>query len=383
MCVPAQQPCAFPISEVSRCERRKRTGYGSASTDAFYSNPPPVRKDLATRTKHAAVHCDGLRQGIELSGRQPRLAEQHRAGERMTKRFDWNDLQYFLATARCGKLSRAARQMGVDHATVSRRLEALEQSLNVRLFERTRLGYNLTPAGEQLMVAARTIEAEAVRAENEVASDRQAVSGNVRIIALEEFGVFFLARHILEIAEALPNVKIEMVTSNRLSLSRSQADLFITLEPPMNRRFQRERLVDFRLFVYAHPKYLASAARIADRADLQNHPFVGLIDNLLTAPELAALPESLGCKWIKLRTSSLQAQMKMISHGHCLGILPGYVAAHDPSLVRVLPNEAYFRRTYWIVTPVDSECPPRVRAVSRFIREKVEASRTELDGAMS
>ena len=147
--------------------------------------------------------------------------------------FDWNDLQHFLAAARAGTLSGAARRLGVDHATISRRLAALEQALGAKLFERNPRGYNLTQTGERLLASAEAIETEALRAERQVAGEGQRVSGTVRISTLEAFGNFFLAPLLPRLAQENPKLHLELVSIQQIvALSRREADIVITLKKP-------------------------------------------------------------------------------------------------------------------------------------------------------
>src|SRR5712671_6541634 len=64
---------------------------------------------------------------------------------------NWDDLRYFLAVARTGTLSAAAKQLGTEHTTVARHIQALEDELNSRLFHKSNSGYGLTDAGERLL----------------------------------------------------------------------------------------------------------------------------------------------------------------------------------------------------------------------------------------
>ncbi|WP_088706251.1 helix-turn-helix domain-containing protein [Noviherbaspirillum denitrificans] len=61
-------------------------------------------------------------------------------------KLDWDDLRYVLAVARTGSLSGAARELAVRHSTMLRRIDAIEEKLQTRLFERLRSGYETTEA---------------------------------------------------------------------------------------------------------------------------------------------------------------------------------------------------------------------------------------------
>ena len=171
----------------------------------------------------------------------------------MSKGFDWDDLQFFLAVARAGTVSQASRRMGVDHATVMRRLDNLEQTLGAKLFERNPRGYNLTKRGERLLVSAQVVEAEMQKAERDIATTDLAISGVVRISSLEGFANFFLAARLPRFVAAHPNVSIEMIAIQQIvALSRREADIAITLQPPETGRFV-SRTADRLRFVRLRP----------------------------------------------------------------------------------------------------------------------------------
>lgn len=295
--------------------------------------------------------------------------------------FDWNDLQHFLAAARAGTLSGAARRLGVDHATISRRLAALEQALRAKLFERNPRGYNLTQTGERLLASAETIEAEALRAERQVAGEGQRVSGTVRISTLEAFGNFFLAPLLPRLAQENPKLHLELVSIQQIvALSRREADVVITLKKPDGDRFVAEPLTDYTLFVYGNRDYLKRAGAPRTRADLADHPFAGYIEELIFTRGLDYLDEVVPGLRPRLECSSLHAQMEAAASGFGLAVLPAFVADRNPNLVRVLPRQVSLTRTYWIVAHAEVADVARVRIVRRFIGERAAAERRRFAG---
>src|SRR5689334_17776491 len=148
-------------------------------------------------------------------------------------RFDWDDLRFFLAVARAGRLTVAARRLGADHATVSRRITSLESALKATLFERRPQGYTLTAHGERLVVAAEAIESQALAASSDIAGADLALSGTVRIGAPDGFGTTFLAPRTRVLIERYPDLEVQLVAMPRLlSLSKREADIAISLSPP-------------------------------------------------------------------------------------------------------------------------------------------------------
>ncbi|MBO1075181.1 LysR family transcriptional regulator [Roseomonas marmotae] len=293
----------------------------------------------------------------------------------MPKPFDWNDLRFFLAVARSGTISLAGRRTGTDHATVGRRISALEAALGVQLFERNPRGYNLTRHGERLLATAAAMEREAERLEEELAGQNQGLTGTLRISTLEGFGNFFLAPRIGRFAAAHQRLSVELITIQQiLALSRREADIAVTLAPPASGRFLHEHLTDYRLFIYGSREYLESHPPIRGREDLARHPFAGYVDDLIFTRGLDYLSEIVPGLRARLQNSSLHAQMEAAVSGFGLCVLPAFIANTRPELQRVLPEEISLLRSYWMVVHADVAELAHVRLARRFIREEALAA---------
>ncbi len=294
----------------------------------------------------------------------------------LTTRFDWNDLRYFLAVAQQGTLTGAARRLGTDHATVSRRVAALERAIGAKLFERAPQGYFLTLSGERLLAHAEAMEAQATAATEELGRPEVGVTGTVRINSLEGFGNVFLAPRIGRFAEKHPQLRLELVTIQQIvALSKREGDVAIGLAPPKESRFVTTRLVDYDLGLYAAPSYLARHAPIVGRADLERHAFVGYVDDLVFTRGLDYLDEVLPGLKARIQSSSLTAQMTITEQGHGICVLPRFMAAGRPGLAPVLSQEVRLTRSYWLFTHADIADTARVRTVRRFIQDEIAASR--------
>jgi DNA-binding transcriptional LysR family regulator len=288
------------------------------------------------------------------------------------RRLNWDDLRFFLAVARSGTLSGAARRLAADHATVGRRVTGLEQALAVKLFERSVNGYSLTRHGERLLPIAQGMESEAERAQRDIASSEAGVSGTVRLSTLEGFGNFFLAPRLASFARRNPRLSIELVTIQQIvALSRREADVAITLSPPPSGRFVVERLTDYRLRIYGAAEYLALAHHVVTVDDLTRHPFVGYIDDLVFTRGLDYLDEVVPGLRARLQSSSLHAQLSLVAAGFGLAVLPDFIARHEPSLRCVLPDKVSLGRTYWMVSHSDVAESARVRALREFLHGEV------------
>ncbi|RLQ87401.1 LysR family transcriptional regulator [Notoacmeibacter ruber] len=290
--------------------------------------------------------------------------------------FDWNDLRYFLAVARTGRLTAAAQRMGTDHATVSRHIRTLEETLGADLFNRSPRGYSLTDAGERLLFQTETMESAAAAIHNDIAGEKYALSGAVRIGAPDGFGAFFLAPHLGELSRRHPQLELQIVAMPRIfSLSKREADIAIGLERPDKGRLFSRKLVDYTLHVYAARSYLAEAPTIARREDLSSHPLIGYIPELVFTPKLDYVKDVGESLVPRLSSSNLFAQLAATRSGAGLCILPDFMARSSPDLVRVLPEAIEIVRTFWIMAHVDARESARIQTVMSFISDLVKANR--------
>lgn len=297
------------------------------------------------------------------------------------ERFDWDDLRFFLAVARSGRLTAAARRLGADHATVSRRITSLEESLKAKLFERRPQGYALTGHGEQLLAKAESMETEALAIQSEIGGADMALSGTVRIGAPDGFGSSFLAPRFAGFTKAYPGLELQLIAMPRLlSLSKREADVAITLAPPKEGKVVARKLCDYRLGLYASQDYLDAMPPIAAAEDLFAHRIVGYIDDLIFTPELDYLDEVAKGLRAQIQSSSVLAQMNAVAAGAGIGVIHHFMAVDEPRLVPVLPESVSITRSFWLLVHADLKDVARVRAVVDFVVRESKANRALLMG---
>lgn len=290
----------------------------------------------------------------------------------MSQPFDWDLLQSFLAVARAGKLTGAARRLAIDHSTLSRRLTTLETSLGAKLFERHVSGYSLTPQGEHLLRHAEALESTILAVQSDVGQSSSRVSGIVRIGAPDGFGTAFLAPAIGRLSAAHPDLDIDLVATPRsFSLSRREADIVIGLSRPAHGRLHARMLTDYELGVYAGKDHVALWAGIATSDDLGTRPFISYIDDLIFAPELDYIPSISRTIVPRIRSSNLIAQLQATAAGAGLCVLPCFLADGDDRLIRVLPDDIRLVRSFWMIVHTDMRDLARIRVTGDFIVEEV------------
>jgi DNA-binding transcriptional LysR family regulator len=290
---------------------------------------------------------------------------------------NWDDVRIFLSVARAGQILGAARRLGLNHATVSRRVAALEESLNARLFRRLTTGSELTAAGEHFLAVAERMESDMIAARAEIAGDGNDVSGTVRIGAPDGFGVAYLAPRLGALTEMHPTLAVQLVPVPRsFSLSRREADIAITVERPTEGRLVAAKLVDYTLGLYASKAYLAEHGAPAGLEDLQTHRLVGYVGDLLMSQSLDYATE-IWPRWnAGFQISSALGQTAAVRAGAGIGILHNFIARSFDDLVPLSVAQP-IRRAYWLVYHESVRPLRRVQAVSAFIAASVEADRAQ------
>lgn len=289
---------------------------------------------------------------------------------------NWDDLRIFLAVARAGQILGAARRLGLNHATVSRRLQALEGEIGAKLFRRVPQGSPMTEAGLALLPVAERMEAEWLAARAAVGGEAEAISGTVRVGAPDGFGTAFLARHLGALTAEHPDLCVQLVpVPLSFSLSRREADLAVTVERPTEGRLVAGKLVDYSLALYASRAYVEAHGMPEEAAALSSHRLVGYVPDLVASPSLD-YASGFGVAWnAGLSVSSALGQVEAVRSGAGIGILHSFIARGHPELVP-LPGFAPVRRAYWLVYHESVRSLARVQAVAGFISRMVERERT-------
>jgi DNA-binding transcriptional LysR family regulator len=268
----------------------------------------------------------------------------------------WDDVRVFLVLARAGSLSEAARTLAVEHSTIARRVDALEQVLGVRLFDRMPRGWRLTAEGEALQAQAQRIEDEALAFER-AASKVAPLSGAVRISAPPALAAAYLAPRLAEIRRALPGIALELSAQpQQASLARREADIALRLVRPNAQGLVLRALGEVGFGLYAAPAWLQ-----LDEAQWQ---FTGYDESLSETPQQLWLEEFAGTRPFALRSNDLLAQREAARAGIGVALLPHVLAKGVRGLSRIAAHPVPVTRTLWLVMHPDLRRSPRVRATA-------------------
>ncbi|HWY63609.1 MAG TPA: LysR family transcriptional regulator, partial [Rhizomicrobium sp.] len=240
---------------------------------------------------------------------------------------NWDDIRIFLAVARQGGLTSAANQLGINHTTVARRLTNLETSLRTRLVTRTPTGVTLTPAGQKFVQHAERIELEALSAEQQVCSVDGMISGKVRLATREGVGAWLICPKVVELNRRYPDLRLELVSEARtISLLKRDADITISLQYPPQSRVIVQKLVDYRLGLFASPSYLQEFGPIDTIEELSRRDVLWYVDDYVDIDEQRYMQRIVAKSRAGFRATNILAQYVALTAGMGVGLIPVYQA---------------------------------------------------------
>lgn len=295
---------------------------------------------------------------------------------------NWDDLKVFLEVARTEKLSHAAKLLGIDPSTVSRRLHRLEDALQTQLFDRSVEGHNLTEHGRLLLQTAQSMDQGAQGAIDQLQGKNLAAEGLVRLGVTEAFGNAFIAPELARFCQRQPKIAVDLLPLQRfVKWSRHEVDIAITIEKPSHSSLIITKLCDYRLQLYASQRYLDQAPPIRQLDDLQQHPLIGYIDDLIFSDQLSYLERLLPGSRPTFRSTSVITQQAATREGLGVAILPCFLAREAPELVPILSDETSILRTFWMAVQPEQKKLARVGVVWEHLKQYAAANRALLMGS--
>ena len=281
----------------------------------------------------------------------------------------WDDLRVFLAVARHTRLQAAGRQLGLDPATVGRRVASLEEALDAQLFDRSPQGYALTEAGRGLLVHAQTIESQASAAAEELGGRQpDLLSGTIRIGAPDGVSNYLLIDACDALSRDNPGLQVQVVALPRMfSLSKREANLAITVSPPTAGRLTVRKIADYRLHLYARSDLLAGIGPVRELGDLHDLRGIGYVSDMIFDRDLDYYTLLGRDADPSLTSNSLMVQLRWCLAGCGVCILPDFVARMHPEIEAVLPDDIRLQRAFYLVRHQDDARVARINRMAEVV----------------
>ena len=282
---------------------------------------------------------------------------------------DWDDIRYFLAAARGGSVRAAAKRLGVNHATVLRRIAQLEDRLGTQMFERLPSGYRLTPAGEEVLEFAEQMEASSLQLETRVLGRDQSVRGLLRVTLPPPLAANLLMPDLADFVHLHPGIEMEILSSGELAnLTNREADVAIRVV------YDRQTL-PLNLHGLKGPElyggFYISRAQLAQwRAGGPDPRWIGISGH--GVPDWTRGGE-LRTTGTPFWTTDFDAQMAAVRQGIGVTAIPCFVGDTDPLLERLPDADLHLYGAVWLLTQGETRKTKRVRLFTDFVSRRLDA----------
>ncbi|KLK91240.1 LysR family transcriptional regulator [Microvirga vignae] len=286
--------------------------------------------------------------------------------------FDWDDLRHFVALADTGSLSAAARRLRVEHATVARRVAALEAAAGVKLVDRRSGRYVLTAEGRRVADHARRIESEALALERALLSRQSDFAAEVSISAPPQIAVSLITPRLAELKQAHPQLRLRLLGESRtVSLPRREADIAIRLTRPSDTTLIARKAGVMAYSLYASKEYIASKAE-------KDFEFIAFDESLDESPHQLWLKKHAGERPIVFRSNDL-AILAAAAQAHMgVAVLPSFVA-ESGNLQRIETEDRFLKRDVWITYHQDMRDNPAIATTAAFLAGCFRQDRSAAD----
>lgn len=287
---------------------------------------------------------------------------------------NWDDLRYYLAVARRGTVSAAARELDVSHATVLRRIDQLETDLGVKLFQRLQTGYRLSEAGEVLYDAAAEIEAGLRTLQARVQGRDDELAGTIRVAQTENVVVDLYPLY-AQFSARYPEIKLEVLLSPSIvNLNKLEADVAIRQTETPDDLLVGRRVGRVRFGAYAAATYLQRFEQAPAIADLDWVLWDRKVCNwALEDSCFHQLYQQVSRPRVVMETASYTEIVAAIRAGMGAGFLSDEIVRQHDDLLPIPGCRITTATSLWVLTHRDLRNVRRIVCFMRFISEQLMA----------
>lgn len=287
---------------------------------------------------------------------------------------NWDEIRTAYQVARVGTVSGAAEVLGVHHATVIRHIDALEERLGTRLFQRHARGYTPTEAGQDLMQVAATTDDQLTQLAGRIKGQGEGVTGELVITSLEAFSPE-LTPVLASFRAAYPEISIRYLTGQRLfRLEYGEAHVAVRAgKAPDQPDNVVQKFIRQSAHLVASNNYVARYGLPAGEDDLARHWFVGPEDKASRAPFDQWLAGAVPPDRVIFRTSTTRNTVDAVLAGVGIGFVSFGELERHADLVEVLPAQEDWGGQLWLVTHVDLHRTTKVQAFLKHLKDWARA----------
>ncbi len=290
---------------------------------------------------------------------------------------NWDDLKYVLAVAESGSANGAARRLGVNHATVLRRIAQIEAALGTVVFDREAAGYRVTRVGQVVVEGADRVRQDVKSLQSSLAGPSAGMVGQVRVTTTDSLMVSVVGSALQTFQQAYPRISIDLMMTNHLvDLSQRQADVAIRPTRSIADGVRAERVAGLAFALYASPGYLK---RDPD-APTRSSRWLVVDPSQMGSPTRYWMQTHFPEADERVRAGSFLALGALAAQGQGITILPCCLGETTPGLVRVGKPLSDIETSLWVMTTNELAGSPRIDAFCEHMLDALRQQARLLEG---
>ena len=286
---------------------------------------------------------------------------------------EWDDLRVFLAVARHGSVTAAASKLGVNHSTVSRRIQAFEEKHDVRLFERLPSGYEMSQAAENIFEKAQEIEAKTQEIERELFGQDTRLQGKVVITSINTIINHYILPHLHKFREQYPDIDLVFLSTAEVkNMAAREADIAVRFTPQPPEYLVGREIARLTQGIYLHKDYPLATTKPTE---------VILWNDELTLPPWAQ--ENFPDARVVMRADTVATMFAAVKAGFGIAHMPCAMGEIDDDVCRLdlpLPPPTW---GVWVLSHVDLRATTRVRVCREFLVDILQQQKVFFEGENS
>lgn len=286
--------------------------------------------------------------------------------------WNWDHLRYFLALANAGSLSQAARDLGVSHTTVLRRVRSIEKELETHLFDHTGQGHKLTAAGESLYAEVQKMQLAVNDIARKISGADQEIEGPVSVTTTDTLGYYILPPIINRLYQRYPQLSITLAASNQMTdIDNREADIALRTctEPPPN--LVGRKIGTIRFVACASRSYIDSHQLTGFPQKTAGHNFIVLDKKFIEAPFYKWLNGKLDLQSGRITAGGMLTAYALCTVGAGIAVLPDYLIHNNNTLQELPTNDEVANNDLWLLSHVDLRNTVRIKLVKNFLFEEL------------
>ncbi len=296
---------------------------------------------------------------------------------------NWDDIRFFLILCREGSASGAAKVLGVNHSTVTRRISSLEEKHGVQLFKRQREGFEMTEAAYAVYEQAQDIERQSLQISRTLLGQNTELAGPINLTMPHDIFEHCLADDLAEFCRLHPSIELNlMVTKGLRNLASLEADIAVRLTANPPEYLIGQPAVGLQHAIYApknwRPDKPVGLVVWANETEIPDWATKVMAELSMAGSDAEA--------YIALRVDDLSSMYAAVKAGFGIARMPCYM---PDSLAKSIVDEGVQRLdislqrsswSVWVLSHVDLRKTVRVQKCRQFLKQALENKKDIFEG---